>query len=115
MSRQWCPSRLLALCAFRCKCNDLSLLGAKQTLRVRIAFLFPASRHLTACLEQKFNNQHCEGGWIMTYDVDAAIADFAIERLRTERRRQTERSSSNQGMTPAIKMLIGDWPMSSAY
>ena len=45
----------------------------------------------------------------MTYDVDVAIADFAIERLRTERRRQTERSSSNQGMTPAIQMLIGDW------
>jgi hypothetical protein len=61
------------------------------------------------CLEQKFNNQHCEGGRIMTYDVDVAIADFAIERSRTERRRQTERSSSNQGMTPAIKMLIGDW------
>ena len=30
----------------------------------------------------------------MTYDVDAAIADFAIERLRNERRRQTERSST---------------------
>ena len=27
---------------------DLSLLGAKQTLRVRMVFLFPASRHLTA-------------------------------------------------------------------
>ena len=45
----------------------------------------------------------------MTYDADIAIVDLQIERLRTERRRYAERSSSNQEMTPAIKMLIGAW------
>ena len=43
----------------------------------------------------------------MTYDADIATVDLQIERLRTERRRY--RSSSNQEMTPAIKMLIGAW------
>jgi hypothetical protein len=45
----------------------------------------------------------------MTYDADTATVDLQIERLRTERRRHAEWSSGNQGMTPAIKMLIGDW------
>jgi hypothetical protein len=45
----------------------------------------------------------------MTYDADIATVDLQIERLRTERRRHAERSSGNQAMTPAIKMLIGDW------
>ena len=45
----------------------------------------------------------------MTYDADIATVDLQIERLRTERRRHTERSSGNQAMTPAIKMLIGAW------
>jgi hypothetical protein len=45
----------------------------------------------------------------MTYDADIATVDLQIERLRTERRRRAERSNGNQGMTPAIKMLIGDW------
>jgi hypothetical protein len=45
----------------------------------------------------------------MTYDADIATVDLQIERLRTERRRRAERSSGNQAMTPAIKMLIGDW------
>ena len=45
----------------------------------------------------------------MTYDADIATVDLQIERLRTERRRRAERSSGNQEMTPAIKMLIGAW------
>ena len=45
----------------------------------------------------------------MTYDADIATVDLQIERLRTGRRRHAERSSGNQGMIPAIKMLIGDW------
>ena len=45
----------------------------------------------------------------MTYDADIATVDLQIERLRTGRRRHAERSSGNQAMTPAIKMLIGDW------
>jgi hypothetical protein len=45
----------------------------------------------------------------MTYDADIATVDLQIERLRTERRRRAERSSGNQVVTPAIKMLIGDW------
>jgi hypothetical protein len=43
----------------------------------------------------------------MTYDADIATID--LERLRTERRRNAERRSGNQGMIPAIKMLVGDW------
>jgi len=45
----------------------------------------------------------------MTYDADIATVDLQIERLRTERRRRAERSSGNQGMIPAIEMLVGDW------
>jgi hypothetical protein len=45
----------------------------------------------------------------MTYDADIATIDLQIERLRTERRRNAERRSGNQGMIPAIKMLVGDW------
>jgi hypothetical protein len=45
----------------------------------------------------------------MTYDADITTVELQIERLRTERRRHAERSSGNQAMTPAIKMLIGDW------
>jgi hypothetical protein len=45
----------------------------------------------------------------MTYDADIATLDLQIERLRTERRRHAERSSGYQVMTPAIKMLVGDW------
>jgi len=67
------------------------------------ALSFPARRHLTALFGAKANNQHCERGWIMTYDADATI----IERLRTERRRHGPQNADNQ--TPAIKMLIGEW------
>ena len=46
----------------------------------------------------------------MTYDADAATTVLEFERLRSrQRRRQTERNTSNQAMTPAINMLIGDW------
>jgi hypothetical protein len=45
----------------------------------------------------------------MTYDADIATIDLQIERLRTERRRNAERRSGNQGTIPAIKMLVGDW------
>jgi hypothetical protein len=44
----------------------------------------------------------------MTYDADTA-AELEVRRLRFKQRRYTERSNSNQAMTPAIKMLIGDW------
>ena len=46
----------------------------------------------------------------MTYDADAPTAVLEFEHLRSQRRRrQTERNTSNQAMTPAVKMLIGDW------
>ena len=45
----------------------------------------------------------------MTYDAEIATVDLQIERLRTERRRSGERRNGNQGMTPAVKMLVGDW------
>jgi hypothetical protein len=45
----------------------------------------------------------------MPCDADIATVELQIERLRTERRRRVERSSGNQAMTPAIKMLISDW------
>jgi hypothetical protein len=44
----------------------------------------------------------------MTYDADAAI-EIEFARLRFKQRRYAERSNSNQAVTPAIKMLIGDW------
>jgi hypothetical protein len=44
----------------------------------------------------------------MTYDADTAT-ELEFGRLRFKRRRQTERNTSNQAMTLAIKMLIGDW------
>ena len=46
----------------------------------------------------------------MTYDADAPSTVLEFEHLRSQlRRRQTERRTSNQAMTPAIEMLIGDW------
>ena len=44
----------------------------------------------------------------MIYDADAAI-ELELERLRSKRQRYSERSNSNQAVTPAIKMIIGDW------
>jgi hypothetical protein len=44
----------------------------------------------------------------MTYDADTAT-EIEFERLRFKQHRYTERSNSNQAMTPAINMLIGDW------
>ena len=47
----------------------------------------------------------------MTYYYDAATAELEHEfqRLRFKQRHRAEQNGSNQGMTPAIKMLIGDW------
>ena len=46
----------------------------------------------------------------MTYDANVATIELEFERLRPrQRRRQSERNTNNQAMTPAIKMLIGDW------
>ena len=46
----------------------------------------------------------------MTYDADAPSTVLEFEHLRSQlRRRRTERKTSNQAMTPAIEMLIGDW------
>ena len=44
----------------------------------------------------------------MTYDANAAI-ELELERLRFKRQRYAERSNCNQEVTPAIKMIIGDW------
>ena len=43
----------------------------------------------------------------MTYDADAAIAEF--DHLRLKQRRYAERRSSSQEVLPAVKVLIGDW------
>ena len=46
----------------------------------------------------------------MTYHADAATTVLEFEHLRSrQRRRQTKRNTSNQAMTPAVKMLIGNW------
>ena len=46
----------------------------------------------------------------MTYGADTPTSVLEFEHLRSlRRRRQTERNTNNQAMTPAIKMLIGDW------
>jgi hypothetical protein len=44
----------------------------------------------------------------MTYDADEAI-ELELERLRFKRQRCAERSNSNQAVTSAINMIIGDW------
>ena len=44
----------------------------------------------------------------MTYNADT-VTELEVGRLRFKQRRYTERSNSNQAMTLAIKMLIGDW------
>ena len=44
----------------------------------------------------------------MTYGADTAT-ELEFGRLQFKRRRYAERSNNNQAMTPAIKMLIGDW------
>jgi hypothetical protein len=41
----------------------------------------------------------------MTYDADAAIAEF--DHLRLRQRRYAERRNSSQEVLPAVKMLIG--------
>jgi hypothetical protein len=45
------------------------------------------------------------GGRVMTYDSDLLV-ELEIERLR---HRNRPRAESNQGMSPAIRMRIGDW------
>jgi len=47
----------------------------------------------------------------MTYCCDATTAQLEreFERLRFKQRHRGERSNSNQEVTPAIKMIIGDW------
>jgi hypothetical protein len=48
------------------------------------------------------------GGRIMTYDSDLLV-ELEIERLRHRNRPRAERACSNQGMSAAIRMRIGDW------
>jgi hypothetical protein len=43
----------------------------------------------------------------MTYDANAAI-ELELERLRFKRQRNVERNRNHE-VTPAIKMIIGDW------
>jgi hypothetical protein len=44
----------------------------------------------------------------MTNDADPVI-ELEFDRMRLKQRRYAERNSSNQQVTLAIKMLIGDW------
>jgi hypothetical protein len=44
----------------------------------------------------------------MSYDSDALV-ELQLEGLRVRHRPYAERSGANQGMSPAIKMRIGDW------
>jgi hypothetical protein len=43
----------------------------------------------------------------MAYDANLSTVDLEIERLRPERRRHGPRNTNN--LTPAVKMVIGDW------
>jgi hypothetical protein len=63
------------------------------------------------CLEQKLATCTVRGTGHMTYYYDAATAELEHEfqRLRFKQRHRAEQNGSNQGMTSAIKMLIGDW------
>jgi hypothetical protein len=53
----------------------------------------------------------------MTYDADAATTVLEFEHLRSrQRRRQSERNTSNQAMTPLSRCLLAiGTSMSSAY
>jgi hypothetical protein len=48
------------------------------------------------------------GGRIVAYDTDAAI-ELKLDRLRFKRQRYSERMGCRQDVTPAIKMIIGEW------
>jgi hypothetical protein len=46
----------------------------------------------------------------MACDADEPTGALEFDHLRFLRRRpQTERNTNDQAMTPAIKMLVGDW------
>ena len=52
----------------------------------------------------------CEGARVMNYHDEAtAELEFELERLRFKQRYRGERTSSNQQVIPAIKMIVGDW------
>jgi hypothetical protein len=44
----------------------------------------------------------------MAYDTDAVI-ELKLDRLRFKRQRYSERMGCHQDVTPAIKMIIGEW------
>ena len=44
----------------------------------------------------------------MTYNSDLLV-ELEIERLQLRNRPRAERAGGNQGMSPAIRMRIGDW------
>src|SRR6478672_3064252 len=92
---------------FRC-----SQLRAEPELRAASTANSPNCAHSPPCLEQKLTTFIVRGTGNMTYYFDAATAELEheFERMRFKQRHRAERrSSSNLGMTPAIKMLIGDW------
>ena len=62
-------------------------------------------------LEQKLATCTMRGTGHMTYYYDAATAELEHEfqHLRFKQRHRAERNGSSQRMTPATKMLIGDW------
>jgi hypothetical protein len=44
----------------------------------------------------------------MTYDADDSVIELQLARLRSSRR-HAERTSINQEVLPAIKMIVGEW------
>jgi hypothetical protein len=60
--------------------------------------------HLSPYLKE----ESASGGRIMAYDTDAVI-ELKLDRLRFKRQRYSERMGCRQDVTPAIKMIIGEW------
>jgi hypothetical protein len=95
-----------------------SLWASDQYLMSRLFYLEQTNKlprlrlegaHSPPCLAPKLTTCFVRG-WVMVCDLDTPTSALEFEHLRLlRRRRQTERDTNNQAMTPAIKMLIGDW------
>jgi len=68
-----------------------------------LPWLRQVNAHPLPCSQQRLGTSW-RGGWVMTYDTDDSVIEFALARLRSERPRR-----ARQDLSPAIKMTIGDW------
>ena len=105
--RKGAPSRALS--------SEASSARSAARSKAGEPFVWSEQIHCPDCTKRTPTHRHVwseswrpRGGWVMTYDANAAI-ELELERLRFRRQRYAERSNRNQEVTPAIKMIIGDW------